>query len=122
MTLYPQKITFGELRASRVRDVLVCCRDHKCSHHMRSAPTAGPIMCNCRTSNAVSCARCAASAVPRCGRIYRRRMGTDAYISFEPFPVRRDVCLRRPQIFSITYSYLQIARPKAGLLHFSPPR
>jgi hypothetical protein len=30
MTAYPQKITFGELRAAGVRDVLVCCRDHKC--------------------------------------------------------------------------------------------
>ena len=31
---YPQKITFGELRASGVRDVLVYCRDHRCSHHI----------------------------------------------------------------------------------------
>jgi hypothetical protein len=34
MTAYPQEITFGELRASGVRDVLVYCRDHKCSHHI----------------------------------------------------------------------------------------
>lgn len=34
MTTYPQKITFGELRASGVRDVLVYCRDHRCSHHI----------------------------------------------------------------------------------------
>jgi hypothetical protein len=32
MTTYPQKITFGELRASGIRDVLVYCRDHRCSH------------------------------------------------------------------------------------------
>jgi len=31
---YPQKITFGEMRASGVRDVLVYCRDHRCSHHV----------------------------------------------------------------------------------------
>jgi hypothetical protein len=31
---YPQKITFGEMRASGVRDVLVYCRDYKCSHHI----------------------------------------------------------------------------------------
>ena len=31
---YPQKITFGEMRASGVRDVLVYCRDHRCSHHI----------------------------------------------------------------------------------------
>ena len=32
MTLPPQKITFGEMRASGVRDVLIYCRDHRCSH------------------------------------------------------------------------------------------
>jgi hypothetical protein len=31
---YPQKITFGEMRASGVRDVLVYCRDHHCSHYI----------------------------------------------------------------------------------------
>ena len=30
---HPLKITFGEMRASGVRDVLVYCRDHHCSHH-----------------------------------------------------------------------------------------
>ena len=34
MTTNPQKITFGEMRASGVRDVLIYCRDHHCSHHM----------------------------------------------------------------------------------------
>jgi hypothetical protein len=28
----PQKITFGEMRASGVRGVLIYCADHKCSH------------------------------------------------------------------------------------------
>jgi hypothetical protein len=32
MTLSPQKITFGEMRASGVRDVLIYCCDHRCSH------------------------------------------------------------------------------------------
>jgi hypothetical protein len=32
MTPYPVKITFGEMRASGVRDVLIYCRDHRCSH------------------------------------------------------------------------------------------
>ncbi len=31
---YTQKITFVELRASGVRNVLVYCRNHKCSHHI----------------------------------------------------------------------------------------
>ena len=34
MTARPVKITFGEMRASGVRDVLVYCRDHRCSHHI----------------------------------------------------------------------------------------
>jgi len=34
MTPYPTKITFGEMRASGVRDVLIYCRDHRCSHHV----------------------------------------------------------------------------------------
>ena len=33
---YPQKITFGELRASGARDVLIYCRDHRCSHHVET--------------------------------------------------------------------------------------
>jgi hypothetical protein len=32
MTTYTQKITFGEMRSSR--DVLIYCRDHRCSHHV----------------------------------------------------------------------------------------
>jgi hypothetical protein len=27
-------ITFGEMRSSGVRDVLIYCRDHRCSHHV----------------------------------------------------------------------------------------
>ena len=32
----PQKITFGEMRASGVRDGLIYCRDHRCSHHVET--------------------------------------------------------------------------------------
>jgi hypothetical protein len=32
MPARPQKITFGEMRASGVRDVLVYCADYRCSH------------------------------------------------------------------------------------------
>jgi hypothetical protein len=39
---YPQKITFGELRASGVRRVLVYCRDHKCSHHVEVSADRWP--------------------------------------------------------------------------------
>jgi hypothetical protein len=34
MTTRVQKITFGEMRGSGVRDVLIYCRDHRCSHHV----------------------------------------------------------------------------------------
>jgi hypothetical protein len=30
----PQKITFGEMRESGVRDVLIYCADYRCSHHI----------------------------------------------------------------------------------------
>ena len=41
MTTYTQKITFGEMRASGVRDVLIYCRDHRCSHHVNEpSPSA----------------------------------------------------------------------------------
>ena len=36
MTTYQQKITFGEMRESGVRDVLIYCRDHRCSHHVET--------------------------------------------------------------------------------------
>jgi hypothetical protein len=31
---YPQKMAFGEMRSSGVRDVLVYSRDHRCSHYI----------------------------------------------------------------------------------------
>jgi hypothetical protein len=40
-TDHPQKITFGEMRESGVRDVLVYCRDHHCSQDQRRL-LAGP--------------------------------------------------------------------------------
>jgi hypothetical protein len=31
-TARPQKITFGEMRESGIRGVLICCADYRCSH------------------------------------------------------------------------------------------
>ena len=42
MTTYQQKITFGEMRASGVRDVLIYCRDHRCSHHIEISADRWP--------------------------------------------------------------------------------
>jgi hypothetical protein len=39
---HPQKITFGEMRSSGVRDVLVYCRDHRCSHHIAISADVWP--------------------------------------------------------------------------------
>ena len=35
MLTYPQKITFGEMRASEVRSLLIYCSDYLCSQHMK---------------------------------------------------------------------------------------
>ena len=37
ITPNPQKITFGEMRASGVRNILIYCRDHRCSHHVETS-------------------------------------------------------------------------------------
>jgi hypothetical protein len=42
MTTHPPKITFGELRASGVRDVLTYCRDHRCSHSISMSADRRP--------------------------------------------------------------------------------
>jgi len=42
MTTYPQKITFGEMRESGVREVLIYCRDHHCSHHVEISADRWP--------------------------------------------------------------------------------
>jgi hypothetical protein len=37
-----QKIRFGEMRGSGVRDVLIYCSDYKCSHHTKVSGDAWP--------------------------------------------------------------------------------
>jgi hypothetical protein len=38
----PQKITFGEMRESGVRGVLVYCSDYKCSHYVTASADPWP--------------------------------------------------------------------------------
>jgi hypothetical protein len=38
----PQKITFGEMRESGVRGVLVYCSDYKCSHYVTTSANPWP--------------------------------------------------------------------------------
>lgn len=49
-TTAPQKITFGEMRESGVRDVLIYCRDHLQPTMSRPALTAAPMMCGTTVS------------------------------------------------------------------------
>jgi hypothetical protein len=42
MTTYPQKITFGEMRESGTRDVLIYLRDHRCTHHVETNADGWP--------------------------------------------------------------------------------
>jgi hypothetical protein len=46
----PTKITFGEMRASGVRDVPIYCRDHRCSHHVESPVRPVPVVKSTRLS------------------------------------------------------------------------
>jgi len=72
MLTYQPKITFDDVRASGVRDVLIYCRDHKCSHRITISADAGPITSGRRTSNRGSSAPPVASAARKCGRSFRR--------------------------------------------------
>jgi hypothetical protein len=38
----PQKITFGEMRESGVRGVLIYCSDYHCSHHIAASADPWP--------------------------------------------------------------------------------
>jgi len=45
---HPQKITFGEMRSSGVRGILIYCADYKCSDSIATAQTNGLIMSGSR--------------------------------------------------------------------------
>jgi hypothetical protein len=42
VTTYTPKITFREMRESGVRDVLIYCRDHRCTHHIETSAGRWP--------------------------------------------------------------------------------
>jgi hypothetical protein len=42
MISHPVKITFGEMRASGVTEILIYCRDHRCSHHVEANADGWP--------------------------------------------------------------------------------
>ena len=51
MTTYQQKITFGEMRKSGVRDVLIFAATIDAVTTSKPTPTAGLTMSGCRTSS-----------------------------------------------------------------------
>jgi hypothetical protein len=60
------------MRETGVRDVLIDCRDHRCSHHVETNVDGGATTSGYRMSKRSSPARAAASAVRMSGRIFRR--------------------------------------------------
>ena len=73
MTTYEQKITFGETRSSGVRDVLIYCRDHRCSHYVEVNADGWPD--DVRLSDIepkFTCTKCGKRARIS-GRTFRRR-------------------------------------------------
>jgi len=74
MSARPQKITFGEMRSSGVRGLLIYCRDYKCSHMIKIAPAdADRWSDELRLSDAALSARFAGSAAQRSGVTTLRR-------------------------------------------------
>jgi hypothetical protein len=53
MSTYQRKISFGEMRASGDRDVLINCRDHRCSYHGEIRADRWPIAAGNRSGRPV---------------------------------------------------------------------
>ncbi len=68
MTSYPVKITFGDMREMGVRDVLIYCRDHRCSGRGEMNADLWPD--HVRLSD---CTKCGAEIRPKFGEA---KMGT----------------------------------------------
>jgi hypothetical protein len=73
MLTFQPKITFGDVRASCVRDVLVYyCRNHKCSHHITISADRWPDHVRLSDIEPDFVAPPAANVARRCGRSFRR--------------------------------------------------
>jgi hypothetical protein len=64
----PQKITFGEMRESGVREILVYCADHHCSHSIAISADQWPDHVRLSDLKHGSCAKPAARERPISGR------------------------------------------------------
>src|SRR6476646_4174881 len=77
MTTHPQKITFGEMGTSGVRDVLVYCRDHRCSHHITISAERWPDHMRMSDSEPdVVCTACGKRGAEIRPKFSQARMGT----------------------------------------------
>ena len=79
MTTTPQKISFGEMRGVGVRDVLIYCRDHRCTHHMTMSADRWPD--HVRLSDVeptFTCTRCGKRGADIRPSFPQARMGTGA--------------------------------------------
>jgi len=84
MRTYETKITFGEMRESGVRDVLIYCRDHRCSHHVET--NADGWADDVRLSDIepnFTCTRCGKEGADVRPAFSRTRMGTGLRSSAE---------------------------------------
>jgi hypothetical protein len=92
----PQKITFGEMRESGVRGVLIYCSDYHCSHYITASVDPWPHHIRLSDLSRVWSVRHAAGAEPTSGRIFT---GTSLACSpkvFDPAPISVNYITDRP--------------------------
>jgi hypothetical protein len=65
----PQKITFGDMRDSGVRAVLIYCSDYRCSHWIEMIADHGPMIEAERPSSRASSTASVAAEAPMSGRM-----------------------------------------------------
>jgi hypothetical protein len=63
-----QKITFGEMRRSGVRSIMIYCADYRRAHSTTALAVAGPTMSGCPISKTASSAKRAGGGVLTSGR------------------------------------------------------
>ena len=96
-----EKITFGEMRETGVRHVLIYCAITNAATTSRSAPTAGLIMSGCLISSQTFICTACGNVARKCGRSFRRqawgRVSVRDRAPWLPSPVaddRRAACTR----------------------------
>ena len=74
-----QKMTFGEMRETGVRHVLIYCRDHKCSHHIEVSADRWPDLTRLSDIEpGFTCTACGKRGADVRTNFSQAKMGTDA--------------------------------------------